>query len=137
MKITYKVNFDFELDQVIQLYHDSTLGDRRPVDDRECMFRMMKEASLIVTAWDNDLLVGISRNLTDFCYIAYLADLAVHESYQRIGIGKELIRRTQAELGTKCRLILLSAPKAAAYYPHIGFSRHPEAWMLAPGEQVK
>jgi len=101
------------------------------------MFRMMKEANLIVTAWDNDLLVGISRNLTDFCYIAYLADLAVHESYQRIGIGKELIRRTQAELGTKCRLILLSAPKAAAYYPHIGFSRHPEAWMLAPGEQVK
>ena len=137
MKITYKVNFDFELDQVIQLYHDSTLGDRRPVEDRECMFRMMKEANLIVTAWDNDLLVGISRNLTDFCYIAYLADLAVHESYQRIGIGKELIRRTQAELGTKCRLILLSAPKAAAYYPHIGFSRHPEAWMLAPGEQVR
>jgi len=137
MKITYKVNFDFELDQVIQLYHDSTLGDRRPVDDRECMFRMMKEANLIVTAWDSDLLVGISRNLTDFCYIAYLADLAVHESYQRIGIGKELIRRTQAELGTKCRLILLSAPKAAAYYPHIGFSRHPEAWMLAPGEQVR
>ena len=137
MKITYKVNFDFELDQVIQLYHDSTLGDRRPVDDRECMFRMMKEANLIVTAWDNDLLVGISRNLTDFCYIAYLADLAVHESYQKIGIGKELIRRTQAELGTKCRLILLSAPKAAAYYPHIGFSKHPEAWMLAAGEQVR
>ena len=137
MKITYKVNFDFELDQVIQLYHDSTLGDRRPVDDRECMFRMMKEANLIVTGWDSNLLVGISRNLTDFCYIAYLADLAVHESYQKMGIGKELIRRSQAELGTKCRLILLSAPKAAAYYPHIGFSRHPEAWMLAPGEQVK
>lgn len=137
MKITYKVNFDSELDQVIQLYHDSTLGDRRPVDDRECMFRMMQEANLIVTAWDNDLLVGISRNLTDFCYIAYLADLAVHESYQKMGIGKELIRRTQAELGTKCRLILLSAPKAAAFYPHIGFSRHPEAWMLAPGEQVR
>ena len=137
MKITYKVNFDFELDQVIQLYHDSTLGDRRPVDDRECMFLMMKEANLIVIAWDNDLLVGISRNLTDFCYIAYLADLAVHESYQKMGIGKELIRRTQAELGTKCRLMLLSAPKAAAFYPHIGFSRHPEAWMLAPGEQVR
>ena len=137
MKITYKVNFDFELDQVIQLYHDSRLGDRRPVDDRECMFRMMKEANLIVTAWDNDLLVGISRNLTDFCYIAYLADLAVHESYQKMGIGKELIRRTQAELGTKCRLILLSAPKAAAFYPHRGFSRHPEAWILAPGEQVR
>ena len=137
MKITYKVNFDFELDQVIQLYHDSTLGDRRPVEERECMSRMMKEANLIVNAWDNDLLVGISRNLTDFCYIAYLADLAVHESYQKMGIGKELIRRTQAELGTKCRLILLSAPKAAAFYPHLGFSRHPEAWMLAPGEQVR
>ncbi len=137
MKITYKVNIDLNLEQVIQLYRDSTLGERRPVDDRECMSRMTKEANLIVTAWDSDLLVGISRNLTDFCYIAYLADLAVHESYQKMGIGKELIRRTQSELATTCRLILLSAPKAAAYYPHIGFSRHPEAWMLAPGELVK
>lgn len=85
----------------------------------------------------SDLLVGISRNLTDFCYIAYLADLAVLELYQKMGIGKELIRRTQAELGTTCRLILLSAPKAAAYYLHIGFSRHPEAWTLAPGEQLQ
>ena len=101
------------------------------------MRRMNEEANLIVTAWDGELLVGISRNLTDFCYIAYLADLAVHESYQKMGIGKELIRRTQAELGNECRVILLSAPKAVGYYPHIGFERHPEAWMLAPGEQVK
>ncbi|MCH7680896.1 GNAT family N-acetyltransferase [candidate division KSB1 bacterium] len=137
MKITYKVNIDLNLEQVIQLYRDSTLGERRPVADRECMSRMIKEANLIVTAWDNDLLVGISRNLTDFCYIAYLADLAVLELYQKMGIGKELIRRTQAELGTTCRLILLSAPKAAAYYLHIGFSRHPEAWTLAPGEQLQ
>ncbi len=137
MKITYKVNADLDLDQVIQLYHDSTLGERRPVEDRECMSRMMKEANLIVTAWDSNLLVGISRNLTDFCYIAYLADLAVHESYQKMGIGKELIRRTQAELGATCRLILLASPKAAGYYPRLGFSKHPEAWMLAPGEQVK
>jgi hypothetical protein len=61
MKITYKVNADLDLDQVIQLYHDSTLGERRPVEDRECMSRMMKEANLIVTGWDSNLLVGISR----------------------------------------------------------------------------
>ena len=137
MKISYKVNYDLDLNQVIQLYRDSTLGERRPVDDRECMSRMMKEANLIVTAWDGDLLVGISRNLTDFCYITYLADLAVHEKYQKMGIGKELIRRTKSELGTACRLILLSAPKAVDYYPHIGFEKHPEAWMLAPGKQLK
>ena len=88
--ITYRTGNDLDLDAVIELYVASTLGQRRPVDDRQCMARMIAEANLVVTAWDGDLLVGISRSLTDFCYICYLADLAVRDAYQREGIGKEL-----------------------------------------------
>ena len=139
--ITYRTGNDLDLDAVIELYVASTLGQRRPVDDRQCMARMIAEANLVVTAWDGDLLVGISRSLTDFCYICYLADLAVRESHQRQGIGVALIRRTQAALGPNARIILLAAPAAADYYPHIGFTHHPRAWMigardaLADGDQ--
>ena len=75
--ITYRTGNDLDLDAVIESDVASTLGQRRPVDDRQCMARMIVEANLVVTAWDGDLLVGISRSLTDFCYICYLADLAV------------------------------------------------------------
>ena len=128
--ITYRTGNDLDLDAVIELYVASTLGQRRPVDDRQCMARMIAEANLVVTAWDGDLLVGIARSLTDFCYICYLADLAVRESHQRQGIGVELIRQTQAALGPKARIILLAAPAADGYYPHIGFTQHPRAWMI-------
>jgi predicted N-acetyltransferase YhbS len=133
--IAYRTGNDLDLDVVIELYRASTLGARRPVDDRPRMQRMLREANLVITAWDGEQLVGISRSLTDFSYAAYLADLAVRESHQRQGIGKELIRRTQSA-SAPATLILLAAPAAEQYYPHIGFTHHPQAWRLLAGEQI-
>ncbi|MGE5569346.1 MAG: GNAT family N-acetyltransferase [Rhodospirillales bacterium] len=127
--ITYRIGNDLDLDQVIELYVASTLGERRPVDDRCRMESMLRNANLVVTAWDGELLVGIARSLTDFSYATYLSDLAVRVSHQRMGIGKELIRITKRE-GGQARIILLAAPRAVDYYPHIGFTRHESAWIL-------
>jgi predicted N-acetyltransferase YhbS len=135
-EIRYQVGGELELDVVIELYRASTLGERRPVDDRERMGRMVREANLIVTAWEGEVMVGISRALTDWVYATYLSDLAVRATHQRHGIGKELIRRTQAE-APQANVILLAAPKAVDYYPHIGFTRHESAWMLRAGETIK
>ena len=134
--INYRVGNDLDLDAVIDLYRASTLGDRRPVGDRGRMAAMLQNANLVVTASDGELLVGISRALTDFSYVTYLSDLAVRLSHQRSGIGKELIRRTQAAAGPQAMLILLSAPAAVSYYPHVGFTQHPSAWFLKPGQPV-
>lgn len=133
--IRYQTGNQLDLDQVIELYRASTLGERRPVDDRDRMGRMLANANLVITAWDDASLVGIARSVTDFCYTTYLADLAVRLGYQRQGIGRELIRRTQAECTPQTRLVLLSAPKAVAYYPHIGFTRHEQCWQLEPGKR--
>ena len=100
------------------------------------MRQMLANANLVITAWDEELMVGISRSITDFVYATYLSDLAVRESYQRAGIGKELIRRTQ-EAGGEARVILLSAPAAAEYYPRIGMTQHHSAWMLGPDERLR
>jgi predicted N-acetyltransferase YhbS len=135
--IAYRTGNDLDLDQVIELYRASTLGARRPVDRRDSMRQMLEHANLVVTAWDGPLLVGISRALTDFAYVAYLSDLAVHASYQRQGIGKELIRRTQAQLGAGASVVLLAAPAAVDYYPCVGFTQHGSAWVLPAGARVK
>lgn len=134
--ITYRTGNDLDLAAVIDLYRASTLGERRPVADSERTAAMVKNANIVITAWDGDLLVGISRALSDFSYATYLSDLAVRVSHQHAGIGKELIRRTQQEAGPAPYLILLAAPAAADYYSRIGFKHHPRAWMLEPGESV-
>jgi predicted N-acetyltransferase YhbS len=134
--ISYRVGNDLDLDAVIDVYRDSTLGQRRPVDDRERMAAMLRNANLVVTAWDGDLLVGIARSVTDFSYATYLSDLAVRSSHQKQGIGRELIRQTQVR-GGKATIILLSAPGAVEYYPRIGFEQHASAWTLVPGAELR
>ena len=131
----YRIGNDLDLDRVIDLYRASTLGARRPLDDRRRMRAMLNNANLVVTAWDGPLLVGISRALSDFAYVTYLSDLAVRESHQRSGVGRELIRRTR-EAAPGAQLVLLSAPGAVDYYPRVGFKHHPSAWVLKPGEPV-
>lgn len=134
--ITYRHGNDLDLDAVIELYRASTLGERRPVADRERMRLMLANANLVVTAWDDGQLVGIARSVTDFSYATYLSDLAVRLSHQKQGIGRELIRRTQA-LGGQATVILLSAPKAMEYYPRIGMKPHPSAWTLRAEETLR
>lgn len=133
--IDYRDDMRPDLAQALDLYRASTLAERRPVDDKARFAGMLENANLIVTAWDGDLLVGISRCITDFTWTTYLADLAVRVSHQRHGIGKQLIRRTQAA-APQAKLLLLAAPAAQDYYPHIGFRHFPQAWMLAADERV-
>src|SRR5882724_10045423 len=109
--IEYRTGNNLDLEEVIDLYRASTLGERRPIDDRERMRQMLEKANLVITAWDGDLLVGLSRSMTDFAYVTYLADLAVRLSHQRQGIGKQMIRLTKEACNPKARIILLSAPK--------------------------
>lgn len=130
--ITYQLGNDLDLDAVIELYVDSTLGERRPVAERERMKTMLEEANLVVTAWDDDLLVGISRSITDWVYCTYLSDLAVRIDYQKQGIGRELVRRTRQET-PQATVILLAAPNAVDYYPRIGMRQHNSAWILPGG----
>lgn len=130
--ITYRLGNDLDLDDVIDLYVDSTLGERRPVAERERMGTMLAEADLVVTAWDEDLMVGISRSVTDWVYCTYLSDLAVRLAYQAQGIGRELVRRTRQET-PQATVILLAAPKAVDYYPRIGMTPHDSAWILPAG----
>ncbi|MBU3567815.1 GNAT family N-acetyltransferase [Polynucleobacter alcilacus] len=128
--ISYSDQAPITAKQAIDLYERSTLGERRPINNVTTFELMLKNANLIVTAWDDDKLIGISRSLTDFAYVAYLADLAVDEQYQRTGIGKQLIEETKARLGPECMIVLLAAPKANAYYEHLGFEHNPRAWTL-------
>ena len=130
--IDYQLEPELSADEFIDVLIRSTLGERRPIDDRERIEAMLKNADLIVTARSNGRLVGVSRAITDFVYCTYLSDLAVDEACQKQGIGRELIERTHQAAGLKTRLILISAPKARSYYPHIGMVPHDSCWMRDP-----
>jgi predicted N-acetyltransferase YhbS len=112
----------------------STLAERRPVDRPDVIRAMLKHADVIVTARTDAQLIGVSRAITDFGFCTYLSDLAVDQAHQGRGIGRELIRRTHEAAGLHTRLVLLAAPKARTYYPHIGMQPHDSCWTIPPRE---
>ncbi len=131
MAIRYQQEVDLSVKEFADVLRRSTLAERRPVDDSDRLAAMLRHANVIVTARNEQgLLVGISRALTDFAFCCYLSDLAVDTNYQRIGIGKRLVDETQRISGPKTTLILLAAPAAREYYPHIGMQYHDSCWII-------
>ena len=86
MEIIYNLDLIPDLEKIIELYNSS--GINRPITNKERIRKMYANANLIITAWDTDILIGIARSLTDFCYCCYLSDLAIRQEYKNRGIGK-------------------------------------------------
>ncbi len=127
-----EIEFSFEkrptTAQVIELYENAGLP--RPTHDAERISKMYEQSNLIVTAWENDILVGVSRSITDWVWSCYLADLAVRTSHQKAGIGRKLIALTKEKLGSQSMLLLLSVPTAMEYYPKVGFKKQESSFII-------
>jgi len=121
MDIIYKTDHRPDVDEIIEVYNSS--GINRPITDKGRIAEMYAHSNLIVTAWHANMLVGVSRALTDYCYCCYLSDLAVRSNYQKRGIGQKLVNLTREIVGDSTTLILLAAPAAISYYPKIGFTK--------------
>jgi GNAT superfamily N-acetyltransferase len=133
--ITYAIEKNLDVEEFKSVLIRSTLGKRRPVDDHDRMTQMVRHATIVVTARDNGLLVGVSRAVSDFAFCNYVSDLAVDEKYQKKGIGRELLRRTKLE-APQAKLILLAAPDARQYYPKIGMPQFEYCFILDDVKQL-
>lgn len=129
MELTYTTKKVISVESYVDLISSTSLKDRRPLNDYERIEQMLKNASLTVTAWDGNELVGIARSVTDFAYCCYVSDLAVRGKYQKKGIGKKLLQITKDNIHNNAKIILLAAPQAEEYYPHIGFEKHNAAFV--------
>ena len=128
MKITYKFDIVPTAEQVIELYDNAGLP--RPTNDPERIKKMFENSNLIVAAWDENKLVGLSRTITDWVWCSYLADLAVSPDYKKSGIGKKLIDFTREKVGEQSMILLLSVPTAMDYYPKVGFTKEDRGFII-------
>ena len=128
MSLTFKVGVMPTAEQVIELYNNAGLP--RPTHDKDRIHKMYENADIVITAWDNELLVGVSRSITDWVWSTYLADLAVRQDYKSSGIGKKLIELTLKEVGDQSMVLLLSVPSAMEYYPKVGFTKQESSFII-------
>lgn len=128
MEITYRTDCIPTAEQVVELYLNCGLP--RPTDDKDRIDKMFANANLVVTAWADDVLVGVSRCITDWVWSCYLADLAVKQELKNAGIGKKLIEITKQAVGEQSMVLLLSVPTAMQYYPKVGFTKLDNSFII-------
>jgi GNAT superfamily N-acetyltransferase len=82
-----------------------------------------KQSWFAVSAYEDKILVGFGRIISDGTYHALIVDVIVHPDYQRKGIGKEIMNH----LITKCKehkvrdVQLFAAKDKSVFYEHLGF----------------
>ena len=59
---------------------------------KEDLKKMISKSNVIVSAWNNKKMIGFGRATTDEIYRATLWDIVVDHNYQRLGIGKKIIK---------------------------------------------
>lgn len=128
MNIVFKTDEMPLAEQVCTLYEKSAMP--RPTKDKERIQKMFENSNLVITAWDNEKLIGVCRSITDWVWCCYLSDLAVDPDYKKAGIGKRLIELTKETVGEQSMILLLSVPTAMEYYPKVGFTKEDRGFMI-------
>jgi GNAT superfamily N-acetyltransferase len=133
--LVFQLEYGISLKEFQFILEDSGLSVRRSMEDPQLLERMIKGANLLITARLEGQLVGLLRGLSDFCYRSFIADLAVARSFQRKGIGRQLIQ-TARNQAPEARLFLFSAEDAAPFYEKLGFHLHERCYQLKAGEEL-
>lgn len=140
MTLVYAREETLSAGEFVDVLERSGLAARRPVKNERRIAAMLKHANLIVTARDEgagNLLVGVSRCLTDFSFCCYCSDLAVDAAYQGRGVGAALLAESRKAAGDETFFFLLSAPAAMEYYPTIGMAKLENAFGYPRSDEMR
>ena len=111
---------------VEQLYHlflsANWASENIPDDWLENFNRPFINSTLVISAWENERLVGVVRVISDKFIRSHIYDLVVDPEYQSRGIGSELVKRC-IEYYPKSQWVVGCLKERAGFYENIGFQK--------------
>jgi ribosomal protein S18 acetylase RimI-like enzyme len=94
MDIQYKRTKEFSSGQLEQLFLSVGWQSGKHPDKLVVAFR---NSTRVISAWDNDKLVGLIRGLDDGIWQATIDCLLVHKDYQCLGIASTLLEMLKVD----------------------------------------
>ena len=123
INMTYilKINEIPDISKIAELYDDA--GWSNYTKDLDVLLKAFYSSLCIITAWDNNELVGVLRAVGDGMTIVYIQDILVKKTYQRQGIGKLLINEVMNEYKNVRQKVLLTENESNTiqFYKSCGF----------------
>mgnify|MGYP002719421355 FL=1 len=119
--IDYRVDGAPVPEQLRSLY--DAVGWTAYTDDPQSLVAGVAGSANVVTAWDDETLVGLARVISDGHTIAYLQDVLVRPEHRRRGVATELVRRVFEPFASVRQHVLLTdaEPGQSRFYESLGF----------------
>ncbi|MFT3952528.1 MAG: GNAT family N-acetyltransferase [Oscillospiraceae bacterium] len=121
--ITYKdTDKDLPFEQLYRLFVAVGWSDggEMPDESKTGFMQPWLNSTLVISAWDDDFLVGAVRVLSDTIFRSVIYDLLVDPAYQSKGIGKELVNRCKSHYPGSGWLVGCER-KNVGFYQKMGF----------------
>ncbi len=118
--ISYSETADLPLASVVALYR---ANDWSAAEKPELLHKALLASHSLITAWENNTLVGLGNAISDGYLVVYYPHLLVLPEYQRHGIGTEIMRRLIARYQGFHQHMLVADGRALEFYRKFGFER--------------
>ncbi len=128
MNVTYDMKKDIPCEQLHKLFVAVGWSDGQETPFMLSNFNVpFINSTLVISAWENDNLVGCVRVLSDKIFRSIIYDLAVNPHFQNQGIGKELLKRC-IECFPESEW-LVETVTAAGFYKKAGFKVNEDVFL--------
>lgn len=131
MNIQIKENVIPNLKDLIELY--SNVGWNNYINNPEMLDGAYKNSLKVLSAWENDRLIGVIRVVGDGYSIIYIQDLLILDEYQHNGIGSLLLNKVIKIYDNVYQKILMTEdqPNTVGFYEKCGFRKSNEYGCVA------
>ena len=122
-----------QLNQADALALYQAVGWNMYTRDPKKLERAIAQSLSVLGAYDGDQLVGLIRAVGDGETILFIQDLLVLPSYQRQGIGRQLVNALVDQFPQVRQRVLLTddQPQTRAFYENIGFVQSSKVGVIA------
>lgn len=114
-------------EEYINFLKRTDLGSQYPKERfEERIYKLVNNVTISLTARnENGLIVGVLFGLTDYVYWLYVTDLGVDRDYERLGIGKQLMKMAHEIAGGEkdIAVYLIANENAVPFYEKLGMKK--------------
>ncbi|MBU3143787.1 GNAT family N-acetyltransferase [Clostridium sp. CF012] len=120
--IMYHTDKKVDYEKLKILFDEVGWNDK--TEDINRLKTMVKNSQIVVTAWDEEIMVGFARCTTDYVFNGQINNVVVDSKYRRKGIGKVLVNKI-VDSSKQVTYMLRGSSSNEEFYRILGFENGP------------
>jgi len=118
--ITFLERRDIDIEQILPIYESNGWSSAKKP---QALHQALLNSHSLISAWDDESLIGIGNAISDGFLVVYYPHLLVHLDYQGQGIGRKIAEMLTERYQGMHMQMLVAEHEAIAFYEKCGFTR--------------